>query len=307
MSVIKIMGDFFKNLFKKTTQDNSDNFNNPENSKTMPAQIVRLGHYKAKSGGMSEDSIRMIRVLANDPKNPDMWILSDGSKKSTYEIVNNYDFMNTSNEENPRQPLNPLMIGDLGGIPEDFGSRTNDPNPDIVRETRTAPSQTIGPDIIPPTYQQSPQFIEKIVEKRVELEQQIIDKCETLEKHQYTLQITVETNLDFDKLKTSINILGLDKSLVAQYVLQKLQRNPNNDINKMVSDAIVSSILEPKNEPEPYPETQQPVVTAVPQEEVPILYGLSGQISDNDDEESNMDSIDDFLEHLENNYTRLNQ
>ena len=61
------MGDFFKNLFKKTTQDNSDNSNNPENSKTMPAQIVRLGHYKAKSGGMSEDSIRMIRVLANDP------------------------------------------------------------------------------------------------------------------------------------------------------------------------------------------------------------------------------------------------
>ena len=44
MSVIKIMGDFFKNLFKKTTQDNSDNSNNTENSKTMPAQIVRLGH-----------------------------------------------------------------------------------------------------------------------------------------------------------------------------------------------------------------------------------------------------------------------
>ena len=303
MSVIKIMGDFFKNLFNKTTQDNSDNFDNPENSKTMPAQIVRLGHYKAKSGGMSEDSIRMIRVLANDPKNPDMWILSDGSKKSTYDILNNYDYMNTSHEENPPQPANPLVIGDLGGIPENFGSRTNDPNPNIVQETRTAPS----PDIIPPTYQQSPQVIEKVVEKRVELEQQIIDKCETLEKHQYTLQITVETNLDFDKLKTSIDILGLDKSLVAQYVLQKLQKNPNNNINKMVSDAIVSSILEPKNEPEPYPETQQAVVTEVPQEEVPILYGMSGQTSDNDDEESNMDSIDDFLKHLENNYTRLNQ
>lgn len=300
MSVIKIMGDFFKNLFKKTTQNNSDNFNNPENQETMSQTVtppVRLGHYRAKSGGMSEDSIRMIRVLANDPENPDMWILSDGSKKSTYDILNKYEYMYTSNEENPRQPLNPLKIGDIGGIPEDFGNRTNDLNP------KTAPST----DTNPQTHQQEPQVIEKVVEKRIELEQQIIDKCETLEKHQYTLQITVETNLDFDKLKTSIDILGLDKSLVAQHVLQKLQKNPNNDINKMVSDAIVSSILEPKNEPEPYPETQQPVVTAVPQEEVPILYGLSGRISDNDDEESNMDSIDDFLEHLENNYTRLNQ
>lgn len=300
MNIIKIISDLIKNLFEKTTQDNSDNFNNPENQETMSQtapQIVRLGHYKDKSGGMSEDSIRMIRVIANDPENPDMWILSDGSKKSTYDILNKYEYMYTSNEENPRKPLNPLKIGDLGGIPENFGSRTNDLNP----------KTTTSPDIIPETHQQAPQVVEKVVEKRIELEQQIIDKCETLEKHQYTLQITVETNLDFIKLKTSIDILGLDKSLVAKYVLEKLQKNPNNDINKMVSDAIVSSILEPKNEPETYPETQQAVVTEVPQEEVPILYGLSGQISDDSNEESNMGDIDDFLEHLENNYTRLNQ
>ena len=285
----------------------------------MSAQFVRLGHYKAKSGGMSEDSIRMIRVLANDPKNPDMWILSDGTKKSSYEILQNYEYMNTSHEENPPQPMNPLVIGDLGGIPEDFGSSTGDPNPNVVKQTTTAPS----PEIIPPTYPQpAPKVVEKVVEKRVELEQQIIDKCETLEKHHYELTITVETNLDFEKLKTSIDILGLDKELVAQHVLQKLQQNPNNDINKMVSQAIVSSILE--NNPAESPAsvvsvTEHIIEQAVPEEsdiisevssaenQEQIFYGLSGQTFNGDEEESNMDSIDDFLQHLEKNYDRLNQ
>lgn len=319
----------------------------------MPAQFVRLGHYKAKSGGMSEDSIRMIRVLANDPKNPDMWILADGSKKSSYEILQNYEYMNTSHEENPPQPMNPLVIGDLGGIPEDFGTNTADPNPNVVKQTTTAPS----PEIIPPTYPQpAPKVIEKVVEKRVELEQQIIDKCETLEIHEYTLKITVTTNLDFEKLKTSIDILGLDKELVAQHVLQKLQQNPNNDINKMVSQAIVENILNPPTQKElleisetmrperhlaqkmeleesvirevkgeqgwfdsnrpdepQYPESQPAVIEPIPEESVPILYGLTGQVTSDGEnvfdpenhEESNMDSIDDFLKHLEQRYDTL--
>ena len=317
MNIIKTIADFFKNISKKS-QNNSDNFNNLKNLETMPAQFVRLGHYKAKSGGMSEDSIRMIRVLANDPKNPDMWILADGSRKSSYEILNNYEYMNTSHEENPPQPMNPLVIGDLGGIPEDFGTNTADPNPNVVKQTTTAPS----PDIIPPTYSQpAPKVVERVVEKRVELEQQIIDKCETLEIHEYTLKITVTTNLDFEKLKTSIDILGLDKELVAQHVLQKLQQNPNNDINKMVSDAIVSGILE--NNPAESPAsvvsvTERIIEQAVPEEsyiisevssgdQEQIFYGLSGQTFNGDEEESNMDSIDDFLEHLEKNFDRLNQ
>lgn len=312
----------------------------------MPAQFVRLGHYKAKSGGMSEDSIRMIRVLANDPKNPDMWILADGSKKSSYEILQNYEYMNTSHEENPQQPMNPLVIGDLGGIPENFGTNTADPNPNVVRQTTTAPS----PDIIPPTYPQQPQQpVVQVVEKRVELEQQIIDKCETLEIHEYTLKITVTTNLDFEKLKTSIDILGLDKELVAQHVLQKLQQNPNNDINKMVSQAIVENILNPPTQKEllemaetlrpekpapianktseailqaagfdlndelQYPESQPAVIEPIPEESVPILYGLTGQVTSDGEnvfdpenhEESNMDSIDDFLKHLEQRYDTL--
>lgn len=363
MGIIKTIADFFKNTFKKSpnNQYNSDNrerfnvsdSNNLKNSETMPAQFVRLGHYKAKSGGMSEDSIRMIRVLANDPKNPDMWILADGSKKSSYEILQNYEYMNTSHEENPPQPMNPLVIGDLGGIPENFGTGTADPNLNVVRQTTTAPS----PEIIPPTYPQQPQQpVVQVVEKRVELEQQIIDKCETLEIHEYTLKITVTTNLDFEKLKTSIDILGLDKELVAQHVLQKLQQNPNNDINKMVSQAIVENILNPPTEKElreiaetmrpenplaqrmgleesvirevkgeqgwfdsnqpdepQYPETQPVVIEPIPEESVPILYGLTGQVTSDGEnvfdpenhEESNMDSIDDFLKHLEQRYDTL--
>lgn len=315
MSIIKIIADFFKNTFSKNNQNNSDNLKNLE---TMPAQFVRLGHYKAKSGGMSEDSIRMIRVLANDPKNPDMWILADGSRKSSYEILNNYEYMNTSHEENPPQPMNPLVIGDLGGIPEDFGTNTADPNPNVVKQTTTVPS----PDIIPPTYPQpAPKVVERVIEKRVELEQQIIDKCETLEIHEYTLKITVKTNLDFEKLKTSIDILGLDKELVAHHVLQKLQQNPNNDINKMVSQAIVSSILEnnpTESSTSVVSVTEHIIEQVVPEEsdiisevssgdQEQIFYGLSGQTFNGDEEESNMDSIDDFLEHLEKNFDRLNQ
>lgn len=314
MSIIKTIADFFKNTFSKNNQHNPDNLKNLE---TMPAQFVRLGHYKAKSGGMSEDSIRMIRVLANDPKNPDMWILADGSKKSSYEILNNYEYMNTSHEENPPQPMNPLVIGDLGGIPENFGTNTADPNPNVVRQTTTAPS----PDIIPPTYPQpAPKIVERVVEKRVELEQQIIDKCETLEIHEYTLKITVKTNLDFEKLKTSIDILGLDKELVAQHVLQKLQQNPNNDINKIVSQAIMNNILDSVSQERlmdigissvKHNRIEVPEIEEVPEEPAQIFYGLSGQTGDesseDSDEESNMDSIDDFLEHLEKNFDRLNQ
>ena len=238
MDIIKKLSDFFGNIFTKNTPNNLNNFDNLKNSETMSADFVRLGHYKAKVGGMSEDSIRMIRVLAYDQNNPDMWILSDGTKKSSYEILNNYEFMYTSHEENPQKPANPLIIGDLGGIPEDFGSSTGDPNLNVDKESTTPPYQQ-------PT--QTPvqtKVVEKIVEKRVELERQIIDKCETLEKHHYELTITVETNLDFEKLKTSIEILGLDKSIVANHVIDKLQQNPNNDIKKIVSDAIVSGILE---------------------------------------------------------------
>lgn len=305
------MVEAFLNMFKKYKPNNQNNLDNNQNNPTM-SDIVRLGHYKAKTGGMSEDSIRMIRVLANDPTNPDMWLLADGTKKTTYDILNNYEFLYTSHEENPKNPPRPLVIGDLGGIPENFGdSTTGSPSPEAVRETRTVPENPSQQPIV------QQKVVEKIVEKRIELEQQIIDKCETTTNNKYTLSITIETNLDFEKLKTSINILGLDKNIVAQHVLNKIQLNPNNDIQKMVSEAIVNHILNETNileiADELHKDSSDFGMTRTQQDEVPFEVQDSDEESEElptdtitpETDEGNLGTIDEFLQHLEENYTVL--
>ena len=229
--------NIFKRLFSKLLNRNNQHNSNNQNNSKMDENTIRLGHYKSNQS--SSDSIRMIRVIANDPKNNNYWFLSDGRRISSSELLYNYVYMETSHDE-ISTPTKPLVIGDLQGIPEDYdGSQISRNRAETVinQDNLSQPVKT--------------KIVEKIVEKRIELEEQIVNKCETTESKEYSITIKITSNIDFEKLVSSIDILNLDADKVSGYVVTNIKKNSKNNIEKLISDALKNIVNSYKDISEP--------------------------------------------------------
>lgn len=286
------MNIFKKLLSKLLNKYNQHNQHNQNNLK-MDESTIRLGHYKYNQS--SGDSIRIIRVIANDPKNNNFWLLSDGRRISSSELLYNYTFVETSPHEETPNPVKPLVIGDLDGIPKDYNS-----SPLAEKKERPAPPAQPAPNTVTET-----KVVEKIVEKRIELEEQIVNKCETTQSKEYSITIKITTNLDFEKLVSSIDILNLDADKVSKYVIDNIRKNANNNIENLISDALKNLINDYKKSDEVAEIIEEEIIEE-PEEEIIEDYE---EIPDEEipDEESNSqeEQINSVLKFLEKDLKEL--
>lgn len=215
----------------------------------MELAFVIPGHYRnrnsAEIGTDNSSSTDFIRVLGEDPNKDDFFLVHDGAQnKSLHEsqILANYVYINTVASPKDKTVSAPNhLFSDFKKV------ESNETNDSQQKQSNSEHSNSVNSDNIIPT-QNIQQTQAQIYSKEQQFTLNILEKLKQPVTNKLSLTIDIEIPYNINKLRESIDLLGLDKSTLIQYLLNDL--NLNESIHKSISFAINNSIEKPHIETE---------------------------------------------------------
>lgn len=254
-------------------------------------EIIRPGHYRNKFTSNSETQ-DIIRVLGESDI-PGTWILFEKLNETThktiseYELQNSWELLNTSITEESTAPKKHLLAGlDFIDETEEIVSHGQQSHT-LTEEQIPAYSANLTTNIvneIKPVVQLHPDdiFILSILEKiSISKNNERFDTNDKPDIIKVEIEIPIDYN--FDKLKETVNLLDLNKYLVANLLIS------NNDFKDLIQDKLKSKILEKFNDNIVTPEIPKQV-------ELPIIVNKTEIINQgNLEKETKSETIETIL------------
>jgi hypothetical protein len=188
--------------------------------------IIKIGHYQSKDSFNSERP-NIIRVLGPDPNKDDYWITQDNKTIPTYELENNWILLYTATSKEPlkQAPLN---------IFEGIGENSDYQEKEIKEEFNYEESNL--------NISRSPAFKEAVLTvKTIPFDIQLLEKIniDNLNKKAFDLlgienkfkkpiiniELPIIINYDIEKLRQTIDLLGLDEKTIINYLINEISIN----------------------------------------------------------------------------------
>jgi hypothetical protein len=210
-------------LFQIIFNNNSDNFNNSNN---METEIINLGHYQSKASIGSEKP-DIIRIIGPSSKQENYWLTQDNKSIPSYELLENYIYLNTSPTKD-KNKLPPLKI--FAGIGEDTPEYDDNIQEEII-------DNNIQEEIIDESNQiieQKPKQI-KIYKPKLSFDISVLEKITVdslnkksmdkfginkFKKPLLDISLEIEFDYDIDKLRQTIELLDLNENEILDYIVE---------------------------------------------------------------------------------------
>lgn len=198
--------------------------------------LIRLGHYREKST-LNSDTAKIIRIRACDKNNQNLWITSDGTKISEYDLINNYVFMDTHYKDISQSPIRKPIIGDISNMSQEIADNSiENIQQNTVSKIDDLPINTPVTNL---SLNQPTQPATKIKEEKLEniilrrCSYDYIDKQNSEEysidyktkRKTITLSFDLQLGYDIDKLKTLITSLNLNKNFIINEITKDILKN----------------------------------------------------------------------------------
>jgi hypothetical protein len=204
------------------------------NTTSNITNIIRPGHYRLKST-LDSDTAKIIRIMGQDPQNPNFWLTIEGERYSDYDIQSGWVFINTSHTESVPEKQNMQKVFK--------GLGTSQETSDVI----PAPSLPSEHSII--THHREP------VKKTIE--EEILTKChidtinkENFDKHgietklrskSIDIDFSLEIPYDIDRLKKTVKLLDLDVKRIAKFLTTQILQL---DISQIIEYSVCKLLLE---------------------------------------------------------------
>lgn len=233
------------------------------NTDNNMSNIIRPGHYKSKYAGDSGNH-EIIRVLG-ESDTPGMFNLQELDKNgynkliSEHRLVDDYEFIYTAISKDDTLPkvrldldfddesLNDEIIDE---IPV---QQQNEQNHQIIPVVSTQPSVNFHQAI---QLSDDEQFVLNILQKfSISKNNQKFNT--NFPKQKIKVELEIPIDYDFQKLKESINLFGLDKNIVTKFLVI------DNEIKNSIDDILKLKILELFNKKEIEDIVTEPIINIV--------------------------------------------
>jgi hypothetical protein len=200
---------------------------------------IRVGHYKSKFGGSGNngETAEIIKILGEDlgtseiPAKKGYWRTDDKKLYSEIDLINNWEYLNTSiKEENKILPK--LLFEGLNEVEENIENIVEEFKlPELGNKNNYEQQNINYVEIIESTPEQK--FIFDILNKLSISKNNI-----QINKNDNVIDISLEIPLDFNfiKLKETINLFNLDINEVINFIL--LDNQLKNIIQNKMKDKI---------------------------------------------------------------------
>lgn len=220
----------------------------------MELNFVIPGWYKNKYS--NSDTIQTIRVIKGGDKSPNHFLLSDGREMHENEILDSWEYMPTSINEDGFQEN--FKIGDIENnnqvnetkefeIPignEEINNKIyNLPFILTKNKTEIIDSEVPNIEVHSKFVTNNPEeiFVNQLL-KKLSSEQQLENKGEIQFKSTFDIPIKFTFNYDLNKLRKILKLIDIN-TIDLDLFVNKIISNDLNDINNKINEAIKSFIL----------------------------------------------------------------
>ncbi len=228
------------------------------------SNIIRPGHYRSKYAGES-GSHEIIRVLGESDR-PGMFNLQELDKRglnkliSEHRLVDDYEYIYTAVSESSTLPKVKLDLDfddePLNDEPIDEEMPVqiqNEQNHQIMPVVSTQPSVNFHQVI---QLSDDEQFVLNILQKfSISKNNQKFNT--NFPKQKIKVELEIPIDYDFQKLKESIDLFGLDKNIVTKFLVI------DNEIKNSIDDILKLKILELFNKKEIEDIVTEPIINIV--------------------------------------------
>lgn len=248
---------FFKTLLDKIKSSVKSSLN-IKNNKIM----ITKGFYQTKAS-LNTDSKEIIRIIGADINRLANWMTQDGKSIPEYVLEQEYVPLDMQpnkdafkiNQKNQEKLKNILAgIGsedDVEEVIEDEYPLNNDEDI-VVNVPNKYPEKTrtfVEKSKVDPKVQEVQIILDKINIDNINKKNQEKFGESNLKKKTIQISIPLELNYDFDKLKTTIQLLDLDLNIVVDMIVKginiDISRNIRQSLVKMLSETEQNSEITP--------------------------------------------------------------
>lgn len=217
------------------------------NNSSKMNQIIKLGHYQ-KTTTIDSDNPEIIRVIGESVKNPGYFNTMDNKQIPAYELEEYWTLLDTV--ASIKDSVKTLPKNIFAGIGEDEEVEDEEPNTNIgitlsdeAMDDFNEKTKSLNP------FENVSRTKLPVIKKEV-LEHTVIEKLRINKLNnpsntvkQIIIPVTLNIELDYDitKLSDTIEILGLNKNIVVEYLLNNIKKESfdtaiRNTLNKIISE-----------------------------------------------------------------------